>query len=257
MEDLGKLLCVIGNQSSYMISSDELDSKPIRIWEGQRSFDGSRLEELLPFQKSQFEKYGYFTFRGSLLLCRDRASKDIWLIDGQHRYITMKALIDSERYPSFDIRIDVLDVSSTADILKEFQDINKSVPVPLNFLEPDETVNIAVRLLGDRFSKAFAKSKTSRPRINVDEFKSALIKEKIVSNFGLNEHQLYDAICKLNDNLSRVPETEIVTRLARNNKKEQQIVRNCRVKCETGEYLFIGLFKNTDWLYDLVASLDE
>ena len=110
MESFGKLLCTIGNQSSYVISSDKLESKAIRIWEGQRSFDGERLGELVSFQKAKFKENGYFSFRGSLLLCRDDASKDIWLIDGQHRFVAMKALIDTEEYPHFDIRVDVLDV---------------------------------------------------------------------------------------------------------------------------------------------------
>jgi hypothetical protein len=258
MESFGKLLCTIGNQSSYVISSDKLESKAIRIWEGQRSFDGERLGELVSFQKAKFKENGYFSFRGSLLLCRDDASKDIWLIDGQHRFVAMKALIDTEEYPHFDIRVDVLDVSSTLEIMREFQDVNKSVPVPRNFLEPSEVINVAVRLLESRFPKAFAKGKTARPRVNVNDFKSCLIEENIVANFELNEHQLYDAICKLNDDISRIPEAEIVARIARENKKEQEIIRNCRVKCGTGDFLYLGLFKKTDdWINDLVTNLSK
>ena len=201
MEDFGRLLCVIGNQYSYIISSEKLDSKPIRIWEGQRSLDGSRLKELIDFQKEKHKTNGYFSFRGSLLICKDNASGDIWLIDGQHRFVAMKALIDTEEYPVFDIRVDILNTSSTLEIRQEFQDVNKSVPVPLNFLEPDEIINITVRLLEKKFPKAFTNSKTTRPRINVNDFKSCLIKENITSNFKLNEHQLYDAICKFNDDI--------------------------------------------------------
>lgn len=120
MESFGKLLYTIGNQSSYVISSEELESKVIKIWEGQRSLDGDRLGELVSFQKAKFKENGYFSFRGSLLLCRDGASKDIWLIDGQHRYVAMRALIDTEEYPPFDVRVDILDVSSTLEIMKEF-----------------------------------------------------------------------------------------------------------------------------------------
>jgi len=257
MEDFGRLLCVIGNQYSYIISSEKLDSKPIRIWEGQRSLDGSRLKELIDFQKEKHKTNGYFSFRGSLLICKDNASGDIWLIDGQHRFVAMKALIDTEEYPVFDIRVDILNTSSTLEIRQEFQDVNKSVPVPLNFLEPDEIINITVRLLEKKFPKAFTNSKTTRPRINVNDFKSCLIKENITSNFKLNEHQLYDAICKFNDDIAKTAETTIITKLARNNKTEQQTVRNCRAKCETGDFLYIGLYKGNDWIIDLVANLSE
>lgn len=256
-EDFGKLLCRIGNQSSYIISSVELDSKPIRIWDGQRSLDGTRIKELVDFQKEKYRISQYFSFRGALLICRDNCSKDLWLIDGQHRFVAMKALIDGQEYPSFNIRVDILDVRSTLEIRQEFQDINKSVPVPLNFLEPSEIINIAVRLLEKRFTKAFATGKTKRPMINVDDFKSCLIREKIVPIFKLNENQLYDAICKFNQYLSVYPEERIVEFLARNNKKEQQIVRNSRAKCATGEYLYMGMFKDTNWIIDLVAQLNQ
>ena len=258
MEDFGKLLCAIGNQSSYLISSGKLESRAIRIWEGQRSLDGERLGELVSFQKAKFKANGHFSFRGSLLLCRDNASKDLWLIDGQHRYVAMRALIDTEEYPHFYIRVDVLDVSSTLEIMKEFQDVNKCVPVPRNFLEPNEIINVAVRLLEHKFPKAFSKSKAIRPRVNVNDFKSCLIQENIVKNFELSEHQLYDAICKLNDDIARTPETEIVARIAGGNKKEQEIIRNCRTKCETGDFLYLGLFKKTDdWINDLVTNLSK
>lgn len=257
MEDFGRLLCTIGNQSSYIISSEILDSKTIRIWDGQRSLDGSRIRELVNFQKEKYKTNKYFSFRGSLLICRDGASKDLWLIDGQHRFVAIKALIDSEEYPSFNIRVDILDVQSTLEIRTEFEDINKSVPVPLNFLEPDEIINIAVGLLEKKFPKAFTQGKTMRPRINANDFKSCLIKENIMGKFKLNEHQLYDAICKFNDDISKIPIEKIVTRIARNNKKEQEIVRNCRSRCTSGDFLYIGLFKNNDWITDFEAILSE
>jgi len=252
--DFGRLLCTIGNQASYVISSEKLDSLSILIWDGQRSLDGSRIKDLIDFQKETYKLNKYFSFRGSLLICR-APSKILWLIDGQHRFVAMKALIDSEQYPPFDIRIDILNVSSDSEIRKEFQDINKSVPVPLNFLEPNEVINVAVRMLGKKFPKAFADNKTNRPRINVNDFKSHLIQEKIVSNYKLNEHQLYDAICKFNDDLARKPEAEIITLIARNNKAEQLTVKNCRAKCATGEYLYIGMFKDTSWINTLVAQI--
>lgn len=125
-------------------------------------------------------------------------------------------------------------------------------------MEPDEVINVAVRLLENKFPKAFSKGRAIRPRVNVNDFKTCLIEENIVKNFELNEHQLYDAVCKLNDDISRIPETEIVARIARENKGEQVIVRNCRVKCETGDFLYLGLFKKTDdWINDLVTNLSK
>jgi len=253
-EEFGRLLCTIGNQTSYVISSEKLDSMSILIWDGQRSLDGTRIKDLVDFQKETYKLNKYFSFRGSLLICR-APSKILWLIDGQHRFVAMKALIDNEEYPPFDIRVDILDVSSDAEIRKEFQDINKSVPVPLNFLEPNEVINVAVRMLGKKFPKAFADNKTKRPIINVNDFKSHLIQEKIVSNYKLNEHQLYDAICKFNDDLAKKPEAEIISLIARNNKAEQLTVKNCRAKCATGEYLYIGMFKDTSWINTLVAQI--
>lgn len=255
MNSFGKLLCIIGNQSSYIVSSVDLNKKGIRIWDGQRSLDGQRMKELMNYQEEKYKKDGYFCFRGSLLLCRDDASGDIWLIDGQHRYVAILGLVDKEIYPAFDVRVDILNVKSTAEILKEFQDINRSIPVPINILNPNEVVNVATRLLEKKFIKAFSKGKTNRPRINIDDFKSALIKENIVENFKINEHQLFDGICKLHDDYLRTPETILISRLAQNNKSEQGIVKNLLVKCSTGEFLCIGLFKsgNLNWINDLVA----
>ena len=253
----GKLLCVIGNQSSYAISSDELDRTRFKIWDGQRSLNGERVKELMVYQENKFKTDGYFCFRGALLLCKNLSTNDMWLIDGQHRYVAMKGLIDKGRYPVFDIRIDVLDVKSASEILKEFQDVNRSIPVPINVLKPNDIVNIATKLLEKKFPKAFSKEKTSRPRINIDAFKSALIDENIVETFKINEHQLYDSICKLHTDYLIQSKDSLVTRLAHNNKAEQQTIKNLLAKCFTGDFLCIGLFKqgNPMWVNDLIAIL--
>ena len=258
-EDFGKVLCKIGNQTCYLIKSDILDKKDVRIWDGQRSLNDKRVKELVAYQEEKFKTHGYFLFRGALLLCHDLASGCIFLIDGQHRYATMKTLIDKEIYPVFDVRLDILEVKSTSDILKEFQDVNRSVPVPICVLEPNEVINVCLRLVEKKFTKAFTKSATRRPQINIEEFKSALITENVVKNFNLNEHMLYDAICKLNNDYMTTNETILIDRLARKDKNEAKTVKNCIVKCSTGDYLFIGLFKKTDqsWMRDLIGVLME
>lgn len=255
MEKFGDVLCVIGNQTSYLISSDKLFSLRFRIWEGQRSLEDKRVKELVAFQETKFKTSGYFCFRGSLLLCRDSASKDIWLIDGQHRYAVINTIVDKEIYPPFNVRVDILDVSSSSEILKEFQDVNRSVPVPLNILQPDQVVNITAMCLRKKFPDAFKDNKTSRPRVNINDFKDVLIKKNVVKDSGVNEHQLYDALCKLNDDFRKVGLTEWIKRLAHGNKKEKEFIEKNIVKCATGDYLYIGLFKTNDWVNDLVSNI--
>jgi hypothetical protein len=250
---IAKLLCTIGNQSSYLCSAYTLAAdKTVRMYEGQRALVDSRVKELVAHQVAYYEAHKTYAFRGAILMCRTQDSETLWIIDGQHRYVTILSLVD-EGVPDFYVRFDLLVVGSTAEILREFQDINRSVPVPICYLNPNDVVNAASRLIEAKFPKCFGKGKVSRPKMDVESFKSHLIKANVATIHNLDQHKLFNSICRLNDYYKSISDADLLDRLGRKNKQERLTLESCLAKCRTGDYLFMGLFKsdNSEWMNQL------
>jgi len=131
-EGFGEVLFMNGNQKTCLISARELCGKNIRIYGNQR-LNETQVKELVMFQKEKFLKCGQFIFRGSILLCKDPSEKIFWLIDGQHTFEVVKSLLTENDIQDFNIRVDIINVATNDEIKEEFQDINKSIPVPPHY----------------------------------------------------------------------------------------------------------------------------
>lgn len=151
------------------------------------------------------------------------------------------------------MRVDIITVNSKDDILKEFQDINRSVPIPICYLTPNDIVDSATRLIEAKFPRCFSKDKSSRPKVNIGDFKSALISANITTVHKLDQNRLYDMICKLNDHYKSMSDIDILNKFGKKNTSERAVLQNCIIKCRTGDFLFIGLFKpdNREWINTL------
>lgn len=250
-----QILCTIGNQKSFACSAYTLYSnKFIRVWDGQRALVDSRVKELRAYQDEYFRRNKTYAFRGVLLFCKTREDDYLWIIDGQHRYATILSLVQDGAL-NFLVKFDVLELNSRDDILKEFQDVNRSVPVPILYLNPNQVVSDAIKLLEDKFQDSFRPIKTSRPRICTETFGSILIKHNIAERFKFDKYQLFNALCKLHQFYKSCKSEELIDRLARGDKTERKRINNYINRCRNDEFMFVGIFKidNEDWIKDLIA----
>lgn len=177
----------------------------------------------------------------------------MYLIDGQHRYHSLLLLFKKGLVKDLEILIELVIVQFDKDIRNEFININKSVPVPNHYLNPNDIVTGCCQLLMKKFPKAFSSGKPRRPTINIDSFKDCLLdKSQLLAKLEITDsEQLYDAVMNLNNHYSSLGKLELQNKIARNNQNERRIVSNCFDKCRKGDYLFLGLFKDTNWAIDL------
>jgi hypothetical protein len=235
----------------------------IELWEGQRSLDMKRANEMAQYFYDEYIKNKCIKLRGSILLCKKDDllfSNTFYLIDGQHRYFALRHLLTHNFIPDIDIRVDIIIVNNEDEIRHEFVNINKSVPVPVHYLTPNDIVNLCYSKLARDFPRAFVVGNCKRPSINADEFKDVFLKsdnpakkeENILIKFKIdNADKLCNLILQLNKYYQNLGLEKLQDIIGRKNKSERQIVANCYEKCKKGDYLFLGLFKNTNWVTDL------
>lgn len=229
----------------------------IELWEGQRSLDIERAKTMAEYFHSEYLKHKTIKLRGSILLCKKDDllfSNIFYLIDGQHRYYALKSLLESNLIPDIEIRIDIIVVKDEDEIRQEFININKSVPVPIHYLTPNDIVNLCFNNLRNKFPKAFSEGKCNRPAINSDQFKDAFLEDdsQLLNKLKVDDaDKLYKIVMKLNDHYKKMGVEKLQEMLGRKNKAERQTIANCYEKCKKGDYLFLGLFKGTGWTTDL------
>ena len=257
MIPFGKLLVETKRKKTYSCSAYELEkmSSTIKIYDGQRSFDSDRMKVLYKHELEQYKKYKEFDFRGTILMCKLPEENTYSIVDGQHRYFCICRLI-GENYPDFNVIVEIVYVNSQAEMFEEFQNVNKSVPVPLCCTSPDDIINTATKMLQRKFPKAFNNLRR-RPKINLEDFKSALIEDKLVDRCKLDQKSLYEGILLLQNSLVKLSDEKILEKIARKDKKENDFVKRWLPVCRDNSHLFIGLYKQPRWIKELEAILKK
>jgi len=182
------------------------------------------------------------------------------LIDGQHRFHALGSLVRANRLPDFNIKVDIIMVKDLGEIREHFKNINLAVPVPQHCLTPSDIVNLCVSILQKKFVKAFSepgKSSQRRPCINIDKFKDELIAREVIEKCMMpNGKALAMAIIDINAYFQSDGVKALQDRIGRRNKGERGIIKRCYDKCLTNDFMFIGIFKNFEWIDELFERYD-
>lgn len=228
--------------------SDFHDTNNVVVWDHQRSLDNTRARTIAQAFDAEYKNSGKINLRGSILLCKKPSDllfpNDIYyIIDGQHRFFALKHLVN--RIPNFRIRVDILYLNSEAEIEKEFRNINKSVPVPLNILEPNDVVNTCFVELQKIYKKGFKNGKCNRPCINIDDFKDEILKNNIIEEFNIKSGSELSKLIRSVNHLFGQYSNEDLFMLydVKNNQKDKDFILRNIAKCKSGDYLFMGLYK--------------
>jgi hypothetical protein len=247
-------MCQYFTSSLYQVVSNT----NIVPWELQRSLDQNRVNEIGNYFLEEYRKYGHVRLRGTIILCKKielmGPNNTYYLIDGQHRYYSLAKLVQEKLIPDIHVRFDILLVRSEEEIREEFNNINKSVPVPVHYLTPCDIINLCCERLKREYPYAFKQGKCNRPSIDIDKFKDTLMNDdyKIIENFGIGcSDELYEVLIKLNTYYNSLGLEAMQDLIGRKNKRERDFVKNNYHKCVRGEFLCFGLFKTTDWATDI------
>jgi len=136
----------------------------------QRMLDMERVNEMVSYQESHFDKHGFLYNIGDMVCLKSKEFGMImYLLDGQHRFETFKRV--QHLAPTTQVSLIIID----NDIYKEdiheiFNRINTSVPVP-NYLK--DTISKAkfkeLESLIQHYSLYFStSSKPQRPNVNIE-----------------------------------------------------------------------------------------
>ena len=93
----------------------------------QRIVDLNKVNQIIEFQKNNFIKYNSYKYFGVITICIYENKK--YLIDGQHRYLSMKKLYE-EYKKNFKCNIEIITVNNIDEINDYYDIINKNTPLP-------------------------------------------------------------------------------------------------------------------------------
>jgi 5-methylcytosine-specific restriction endonuclease McrA len=172
-------------QTKYIIPIESLcTSLNILTPELQREANIEMINEIIDYQISFFNKTKSFCFMGELtLIIQDN---DYYIIDGQHRYESMKKIYN--KCPFYKISINLIKADSNFTIENAFQLLNKSKPVPEYIIE--NTTNILKKaklihfktLFQIKYKPYISKSNNPRkPNINIDTLLDKLNKSYLIN----------------------------------------------------------------------------
>ena len=233
------------------------------LYQGERNVDRERVGVFLAYQVKQIKKHGYPHFPGVLVACRLEGVSKWSLIDGQHRLLCMYHLIDEGICADFPIGIHVIDVKTKKDIHEEFVNINKSVPVPISVLQPNQIVNDAIEILSKKYFNPFTNSvKARRPQIYKDGFKDYLIEQEVVEMKDIETAEELVSLIVRTDDIIKSYGVPKLRRMIGGNHNEYNLIGRLYEKCTKENKMFLSIFKarNPDkrgiWM-DIMENLPQ
>jgi hypothetical protein len=149
-------------------------SAEIIIPYNQRLKDLDKVNEIVEYQRQYYNINNFYNYLGVINLHFCLENKKYYLVDGQHRYLSLKKMV--ENHIDFDIAIEVIIIKEKNDLLENYNIINKNTPLP----ELSENINKLTHQLiflhfENKFNKSWSLSKQpKRPYINKNHFQEAI-----------------------------------------------------------------------------------
>ena len=140
----------------------------------QRIIDRDKIEQIIELQKNNFINRKKFIYFGVITICLFENKK--YLIDGQHRFLSMKKLY--EKYNSnSECNIEYIQVNSLEEINDYYNIINKNTPLPCYTFTKEEKniLNEVCYYFQEKYKNVWSKGpRTKRPFIFFNYFQESL-----------------------------------------------------------------------------------
>lgn len=159
------------------IKIENLLKQNIEIPNEQRLRDKDKIKEIVEYQDT-FYKNGnnYFNYQGNLNINCCEEKNINYLVDGQHRYFSMKDLCENHGYKNEYVTIELVIVKTFDDVKNNYELINKNTPLP-KF--PDDIDKNIPEKIAEYFFETYPKAWSSstrptRPYLNKNHFQEAI-----------------------------------------------------------------------------------
>lgn len=178
----------------------------------QRILDGDKIKEIVKLQDDYYKSGNKcFNFMGAINIHSCNEKKLNYLVDGQHRYESLKELYNNHNYKNENVLIEVVNVNTEKELINNYTMINKNTELPefpddIDKNIPEET---ALYFMG-KYPDIFVTNKrTKRPHINKNLFQEALgvLNSEINKRLSckLNKEDLIEIITEKNDRMRKWP----------------------------------------------------
>ena len=228
------------NKNVGVINSRQLIKYNIQIPGVQRIRDDTKVKYIAAYQQSKLRDDGACNFMGVINIHYCEETKQLYLIDGQHRYEAMKIINEDINIP---IMIEMVIVKTMSQMKENYTTLNKHTQQP-DFPETiDKSIpeNVAM-FFKERYPTIWSKTpRARRPNTFFDFFQEAL---------GVLTEKLE---IKTAAELQRVVEDYNVKMSKWEYEKEsEQMLEKCK---ETGFYLGLYPHISDDYRYDWVKEI--
>lgn len=161
--------------------SELFENENIEIPDIQRILDIKKVDEIVKYQTDYYMKNNEYIFFGVITICENRDKK--YLIDGQHRYFSMKKLYENYKRDS-SCNIEIISVNSLEQVNEYYEIINKNTLLPnFKFTKQEKTVlNNVCKHFQLKYPNIWSSSQRSRrPHIYFNSFQESIsfIREKM------------------------------------------------------------------------------
>ena len=226
----------------------------IKLFDGQRTIQDRHVQDLVDFYRQQLQELGTIDLTGTIKFAKLFDCDDLVIIDGQHRFMALRALVNSGSLTkTIEIMTELFIVATEDNIFEEFKNINQSIPVPIHYLQPNELANRVTNLILSHFQKCFSRATcTRRPKISIEKFKDVLVQSK---RFGqLDPKLIANEIIHLNNEYYNRGVDFFLDNFAKNNKRERAFIKGNYTKCDPklGDYMCLGLLVSIEMWINLI-----
>jgi hypothetical protein len=236
----------INNKYIGIIQTNKLLSHIIQVPNIQRIRDNAKITEIVAYQQSCLQKTGACNFLGVINIHFCKETGDLYIVDGQHRFESIKII---SQLISFPVSIEIVVVDTLEQLRENYNMINKNTPLP----EFPETIDKSIpekvaMYFHDKYPAIWSKnSRARRPHIYFNFFQEALgvlterlqIKSAVVLQQIIEDHNT-----KISQwSIEQYPDSKNVS---------ENIIKKCK---ETGFYLGIYNHISDDYRYEWVKEI--
>lgn len=253
IEDKFPYNLVSDNRINIQLNMEELIEIDPLIPSIQRLAHSDKIKDIVSYQEEYFRKFKHFNYLGVININYCIETDKYYLIDGQHRYQSIKMLV-SKGYKNNQISLELVIVENLEELKENYELINKNTPLPeFRYQDSVNIINETLQLFKIHFCNDYddifsSSTRCHRPKISRNKFEEAL--EYLVIKLDINSaNKLFEIIMKINNQLSKWKKENFPDLNVTNPTK---LLNTCR---EFNFFLGLYKYKAEDFCFDWVRLL--
>lgn len=178
----------------------------------QRILDNGKMLEIVKLQDAYYKSgKKHFNFMGTINIHSCIETNLNYLVDGQHRYESLKELYNKYNYKKEKVVVEVISIQTEEELIRNYDMINKNTELPEFPDDIDKNVpEQAALYFFNKYPEIFVTTKrTKRPHINKNLFQESLgiLNSEINKRLNCNKtkDELIDIINDKNDKMTLWP----------------------------------------------------